>query len=74
MTVEQAISDISTLSIDEQLRVVQAIWDALPQHVGTELTVAQKAELDRRWKSYEANPELALSQEGFRQQINAAKK
>lgn len=74
MTVEQAISDISTLSIDEQLRVVQAIWDALPQRAGTELTVAQKAELDHRWKSYEANPELALSQEEFRQQINAAKK
>ena len=74
MNVEQAISDISTLSIDEQLQVVQTIWDALPQHVGTELAAAQKTELDRRWEAYKANPGLALSEDEFRQQINAAKK
>lgn len=74
MTVEQVISDISTLSIDEQLRVVQAIWDALPQHVGTELNLMQKLELDRRWTAHQANPELALSENEFRRQINAAKK
>ena len=74
MTVEQAISDISVLSPDEQLRVVQAIWDALPQHVGTDLTSAQKNELDRRWEQYRANPESALSQEEFRKQVNEARK
>ena len=74
MTVEQAISDISSLSIDEQLRVVQAIWDALPQHVGTKLTPARQTELDRRWKAHQANPDLALSEGEFRQQINAVKK
>jgi hypothetical protein len=32
MTAEQAIADISALPIDDQLRVVQAIWDRLPDN------------------------------------------
>ena len=34
MTVEQAISDISSLPLEEQLLVVQAIWDRMPQDAG----------------------------------------
>ena len=48
MTVEQVINDISALPPGDQLRVVQAIWDRLPKDVGTELSVAQQAELERR--------------------------
>lgn len=33
MTAEQAISDISALSIEDQLRVVRAIWGSLPESV-----------------------------------------
>ncbi len=51
MTVEQAINDISAMPPSDQLRVVQAIWDRLPDGVGTELSDLQRAELDRRWLS-----------------------
>jgi putative addiction module component (TIGR02574 family) len=33
-----------------------------------------RAELDRRWSAYLANPGIALSRERFRAQIAAAKK
>ena len=33
-----------------------------------------RAELDRRWSAYQANPGIALSPEQFRAQIIAAKK
>ena len=69
MTVEQAINDISALAPSDQLRIVQAIWDRLPAGVGTELTDSQRAELDRRWAEYVANPSTALSEEEFRERI-----
>lgn len=44
------------------------------QHVGTDLTSAQRNELDRRWEQYKANPESAHSEEEFRKQVNEAEK
>jgi putative addiction module component (TIGR02574 family) len=66
MTVEQAISQISALPPSEQLLIVQAIWDQLPDNVCHELTDSQRAELDRRWAKYMADPSTALSEEEFR--------
>tara|TARA_R110002073_G_C9362565_1_gene571582 strand:- start:346 stop:570 length:225 start_codon:yes stop_codon:yes gene_type:complete len=73
MTVEQAISDISSLPLEEQLLVVQAIWDRMPQDAGTTLTDQQRAELDRRWESYRANPDSALTESQLREQIRDAR-
>ncbi len=69
MTVEQAISDIASLPLEEQLLVVQAIWDRMPQDAGTSLTDQQRAELDRRLASYQANPDSALTESQLRKQI-----
>ena len=73
MTVEQAISDIASLPIDDQLRVVQAIWDRMPQDAGTALTDRQRAELDRRLADYHANPDSALTESQLRKQIGDAR-
>lgn len=73
MTVEQAISDIASLPLEEQLLVVQAIWDRMPQDAGTSLTDQQRAELDRRLASYQANPDSALTESQLRKQIRDAR-
>ena len=73
MTVEQAISDISSLPLEEQLLVVQAIWDRMPQDAGTTLTDHQRAELDRRLERYRANPDSLLTESQLREQIRDAR-
>jgi putative addiction module component (TIGR02574 family) len=73
MTVEQAINDISALPPSDQLRIVQAIWDRLAGRVGTELSDSQRAELDRRWAEYKADPSTALTEDEFRERIRAAR-
>ena len=73
MTVEQAISDIASLPLDDQRRVVQAIWDRMPQDAGTSLTDAQRTELDRRLTGYRTNPDSALSESQLRKQIRDAR-
>lgn len=69
MTVEQTISEIASLPLEDQLRVVQAIWDRMPQHAGTSLTDPQRAELERRLARYHANPDSALTESQLRKQI-----
>ena len=52
MTVEQANLDIATLPFEDQLRVVQAIWDRMPRDAGTSLANQQSAQLDRRLATF----------------------
>lgn len=73
MTVEQAITEIASLPLDDQLRVVQTIWDRMPRDAGTSLTDDQRAELDRRLAAYRANPDSALSESQLRKQIRDAR-
>ncbi len=73
MTVEQAISEIASLPLEDQLRVVQAIWDRMPQDAGTSLTEPQRAELERRLARYRANPDSALTESQLRKQIRDAR-
>jgi putative addiction module component (TIGR02574 family) len=73
MTVEQAISDISALPLEDQLRVVQAIWDRMPRDAGTSLTDRQRAELDRRFEDYRADPDSALTESQLRKQVRDAR-
>jgi putative addiction module component (TIGR02574 family) len=73
MTVEQVINDISALPLSDQLRVVQVIWDRLPKDLGTEISAAQQAQLDRRWAEYKADPSSALTEDEFRERIRIAR-
>jgi putative addiction module component (TIGR02574 family) len=73
MTVEQAINDISALPPSDRIQIAQAIWDGLGDHVGTAPEPAIKAELERRWAKYKADPSSALTEEEFRNQIRDAR-
>lgn len=51
----------SVLDIDEQIALVEAIWDGIVSRGAVPLlTEAQKAELDRRLADHLANPEDVL--------------
>ena len=69
MTVEQVINEISSLNPCDRLRVVQAIWDGLPDAFGTMLTDSQRKELDKRWAEYKSDPTSALTEDQFRARV-----
>jgi putative addiction module component (TIGR02574 family) len=63
----QLLRQALRLDLDEQIELVEAIWDGiLAQDVDIPLTEAQAAELDRRAAEHVANPEQALSWEEAR--------
>lgn len=72
MTVEQAISDISALSVDEQLTVVQAIWDRLPESTTPSLSSEAQRELDRRVAKYQADPSTLMTESELRDRMRAS--
>jgi putative addiction module component (TIGR02574 family) len=61
MTFSDALSVVRAMSLDDRIRLVQAVWDdiaaAQPE---IELTDAQIEELDRRLAAYEANPDRVV--------------
>ena len=73
MTLEQVLSEISSLTPSEQLKIAQVIWDRLPDEFGTDISPAQQAELDRRWIEYKKDPSSALTMEEFRERMRVAR-
>lgn len=53
----QLLQQARGLAIDEQIELVEAIWDGIVSRGAVPaLTEAQKAELDRRLADHQANP------------------
>ena len=69
MTAEQAISDISSLPFDEQLKVVQAIWDRLPESSTLTPNNDAKRELDRRVAKYTTDPSTLMTETQLREKM-----
>lgn len=57
----QLLQQASVLDIDEQIELVEAIWDGIARRGAAPLTEAQKAELDRRLADHLANPNDVIS-------------
>ena len=52
------LEEVLRLPVPERIRIVEAIWDSIadsPEAVA--LTDEQKAELDRRLRAFESNPD-----------------
>jgi putative addiction module component (TIGR02574 family) len=59
--VARTIEDLRSLSVDDRVRVVQAVWDSLPEQASGPTSAEQAAELNRRLDAYEADPEDLLT-------------
>ena len=61
MNVARAIDELRSLSVDERLQVIHAIWDSLSETVTIPMSPQQEAELNRRLDAYEADPSDLLT-------------
>ena len=59
--VARTIDELRSLSVDDRVRVVQAVWDSLPEQAGIPTSRDRAAELNRRLDAYEADPEDLLT-------------
>ncbi|MBD2182717.1 addiction module protein [Planktothrix sp. FACHB-1355] len=62
MDITATLKEITTLSIEDRIDLVQAIWDSIAaEQAYPNLTEAQQQEIDRRIADYETNPDNVLT-------------
>ncbi len=72
MDLSATLADIASLSVDERIRLVEAIWDSIAIEPGQpHLTEAQRKELERRLAAHIASPEDVLPWEEVKSQAMA---
>ena len=70
MDITATLNEIATLSIEDRIRLVQAIWDSIAaEQAYPDLTEQQKRELDNRIDDYEINPDNVLTREEIKASI-----
>jgi putative addiction module component (TIGR02574 family) len=63
MNLEETISHITSLPVDERLRLIQAVWESLPPDVDCGVSPKQHAELDRRVAAHDSDPSSSVSRD-----------
>jgi putative addiction module component (TIGR02574 family) len=70
MDITATLKEITALSVETRIRIVQAILDSIAaEQADLNLTKAQQQELDRRIADYEANPDNVLTWEQIKASI-----
>ncbi|MGB6063303.1 MAG: addiction module protein [Desulfomonilaceae bacterium] len=69
MDISDTLDEIATLSVDERIRLVEAIWDSITSEPGQpELTETQQEELERRLAAHKACPDDVVPWEDVKAQ------
>ncbi|MDJ1183863.1 addiction module protein [Roseofilum casamattae] len=70
MNIAATLNEITALSVEDRILLVQAIWDSIAaEQVYPDLTEAQKHELDRRINSYDRDPDNVLTWEEIKASV-----
>jgi putative addiction module component (TIGR02574 family) len=68
------LADITAMTIDERIALVQAIWDSIAAETDpVHLTEPQKRELDRRIAALDANPQNVRTWEEIKAHVRGRK-
>jgi putative addiction module component (TIGR02574 family) len=74
MDIAATLKEITTLSVEERIHLVQIIWDSIAaEQLDIDLTQAQQQELDRRIVDYEINPNDVLTWEEIKASVKGQK-
>ncbi|PPT07263.1 hypothetical protein CKA32_003424 [Geitlerinema sp. FC II] len=70
MDIAAKLNEITALSVEDRILLVQAIWDSIAaEQVYPDLTESQKHELDRRIESHNTDPDNVLTWEEMKASV-----
>jgi putative addiction module component (TIGR02574 family) len=70
MDIAATLNEITALSVEDRIFLVQAIWDSIAvEQAYPDLTEAQKYELDRRIESHDIDPDDVLTWEDVKASV-----
>ena len=71
MDLTVTLNQITSLCVEDRIRLVQAIWDSIAaEQAYPDMTAVQKQELDRRISDSEANPDDIMTREEIKASVN----
>ncbi|MFT5525900.1 MAG: putative addiction module component (TIGR02574 family) [Pirellulaceae bacterium] len=56
MNLDQTLSELAALPINDRLRVVESLWDSIDADAPLSVSPDKRAEIDRRIEAHEKNP------------------
>ncbi len=62
---------VFALPADEKLKLVEELWDSIPEDELPPLTQQQMEEIERRWKKLQKNPETGMPGDEFFRRLEA---
>jgi putative addiction module component (TIGR02574 family) len=66
MSTDQHVAEIVNLPLEEQLAIVSAVWDRLPQYASSVDMAKIKAALDGRMDRFRDDPSTAMTLDQFK--------
>lgn len=70
MDIAATLNEITALSVEDRIVLVQAIWDSIAaEQAYPDLTKSQKHELDRRIESHDSEPDNVLTWEEIKASV-----
>jgi len=69
MNLQQTIHDLTSLNVEDRVRIAQSLWDSIPPETEVTVSAEQKQELMRRLAEHDANPESSISLEELQRQL-----
>ena len=61
MDINETLSELTSLSVSDRLRVVESLWDSIEADAPVTISPDQRAEIDRRVQAHERNPDELLT-------------
>ncbi len=69
MDIQQTLTDLAALPVNDRLRLVQLLWDSIPAETEVVVSHDQQIELDRRVAAHDADPSSAIGREELERRL-----
>jgi len=73
MNIDQAIAELQHVSIEDRLRLAQAVWDSLPDELAVATTREQDEELAARVSKHAADPSSSITRTELEERLKNRK-
>lgn len=63
MDLQQTLAELSSLPVEDRLRIVESLWNSIEADTPVLVPAAQREEINRRIQRHESNPDERLTWE-----------
>ncbi len=74
MDINETLTELTALPVDDRLRVVESLWDSIESDTPVSLSREQRDEINRRIEAHEANPDGLLTWEQVLDRLRTSNK